>query len=95
MAKLVVKKDGSKESFDGEKMRKSIEVAAISSGLSIDRMGEVVDKVLGIVLKKANAKDEISTAELSESVLEQLNAIEPKMAELWKQYEEDKRHRSS
>lgn len=95
MAKQVIKRNGTKEDFDGEKMRKSIEVAAISAGLSMDRTNEVANQVLDVVFKIANGKEEIATSELSESVFGQLNAIEPKMAELWKQYEEEKRHRSA
>ncbi len=95
MAKQVIKRDGTKEPFDGEKMRKSIEVAAISAGLSMDRTNEVVNQVLEAVFKVSNGKEEVTTAELSESVFSQLNIVEPKMAELWKQYEEEKRHRSA
>ncbi len=95
MAKQVIKRDGTKETFDGEKMKKSIEVAAISAGIPIERTNEIVDQVLGAVFKIANSKEEITTSELSESVLGQLNTMEPKMAELWKQYEEEKRHRSA
>ena len=95
MAKQVIKRDGTKEDFDGEKMRKSIEVAAIGAGLSMDRTNEVVSQILDIVLKAANGKEEITTSELSESVFGQLNTIEPKIAELWKKYEEEKRHRAA
>lgn len=95
MAKSVIKRDGTKEDFNGEKMRKSIEVAAISAGLSMDRTNEIVNQVLNVVLKDVNGKEEVATTELSESVFSQLNAIEPKMAELWRQYEEEKRHRSA
>jgi len=95
MAKQVIKRDGTKEAFDGEKMRKSIEVAAISAGFSINRTNEVADQILGAVFKIANGKEEIATSELSKSVFDQLNIVEPKMAELWKQYEEEKRHRSA
>jgi len=47
------------------------------------------------VFKIASGKEEIATSELSKSVFDQLNIVEPKMAELWKQYEEEKRHRSA
>ena len=95
MTKQVIKRDGTKEAFDGEKMRKSIEVAAISAGLSMDRTNELVNQILDVVLKAVNGKEEIATSELSKSVFDQLNIVEPKMAELWKQYEEEKRHRSA
>ena len=61
----------------------------------MDRTNELVNQILDVVLKAVNGKEEITTSELSESVFGQLNTIEPKMAELWKQYEEEKRHRSA
>lgn len=90
MAKQVIKRSGEKEEFDGEKIRKSIEVAAISSGLSGDRVKEVVFQVLDVVLKLANGKEEIATSELADAVFSELNKLEPKTAECWKKYEEEK-----
>jgi transcriptional regulator NrdR family protein len=90
MAKQVIKRDGTKEVFDGEKIRKSVEVAAISSGLSGDRIKEVVLQVLDVVLKLANAKEEIATSELADAVFGELSKIEPKTAATWKKYEEEK-----
>ncbi len=95
MAQQVIKRDGTKEPFDGEKMKRSIEVAAISAGISIDRTNEIVNQILEVVFKITNDKEEMATSELSDSVFSQLNTIEPKMAELWKKYEEEKRHRSA
>jgi len=90
MAKVVIKRDGTKEEFDGEKIRKSIEIAAMSSGLSEERVKEVVFQVLDAVLKLANSKEEIATKELGDAVFNELNKIEPKTAEAWKKYEEEK-----
>jgi len=90
MAKVVIKRDGTKEEFDGEKIRKSIEVAAMSSGLSEDKVKKIVFQVLDVVLKLANSKEEIATVELGDAVFNELNKIEPKIAEAWKKYEEEK-----
>ena len=90
MANFVIKKDGTKELFDGEKTRKSIEVAALSTSLSSDRTSEVLDKVLTAAFGLAAQKEEITTAELGKCVFEELNKIEPKTAEIWKKYEEAK-----
>lgn len=90
MAKQVIKRDGTKEAFDGEKIRKSVEVAAISSSLSGERVKEVVFQVLDAVLKLANSKEEIATSELGDAVYNELNKLEPKTAAAWKNYEEEK-----
>ncbi len=94
MARQVIKRDGTKEPFDGEKMRKSIEVAGLSAGLSMDRVNEVVNQVLGVALELANSKEEIATTELSECVFGELVKLEPKIAGPWKEYEEEKRRRA-
>lgn len=90
MAQFVIKKSGEKESFDGEKMRKSIEVAAASASLSTDRTNEVLDKVLTVAFDLAAKKEEISTSELGECIFSEIEKIEPKMAKIWKEYEEEK-----
>ncbi len=92
MAKQVIKRDGTKEPFDGEKIRKAIEVNVMEVGLSEDRAKEVVEQVLDVVLKLANDKDEIATEELAGAVVAELEKIEPKAAEAWRKYEET-RHR--
>jgi transcriptional regulator NrdR family protein len=90
MAKQVIKRDGTKEDFDGEKIRKTVEVAAISSGLSEDRAKEVVFQVLDVVLNLANSKEEIATKELGDAIYNELKKMEPKTAEAWRNYEEEK-----
>lgn len=90
MANFVIKRDGTKEPFDAEKIRRSIAGAAQRTELSEERRNEVVEQVSAVVLQLAAGKEEIATAELREKILAELNAIEPAVSEAWRKYEEEK-----
>ncbi len=92
MATQVIKKDGTKEPFEGERLRKSIEVAAINASSSMDEVSKITNKVLNVTLGIAAKKDEIATSELGESVFNELNKIKPEIAEIWKRHEKEKIH---
>jgi transcriptional regulator NrdR family protein len=86
MAKQVIKRDGTKESFDGEKIRRAIEGASKDAGLAPERIDEVVNQVSAAVLQFAESKEEVATAELLGKILGELDKIEPAVAEAWKKY---------
>ena len=91
MAKFVIKKDGRKEPFDVEKIKKSVEAAAKMANLSEERIKEVVDQVLRATTQLAEGKEEIATSELKEKILAELGIIEPSVSEAWKKYEQEKK----
>ena len=76
--------------FDGEKLRRSVEVAAMNAGLAENTVRELVDRVLDAALKTANDKEEISTSELGECVFNEMRKTERRAAEIWKNHEEEK-----
>ena len=90
MATQVIKRDGTKEPFDSGKIRRAIEGSARDAGLTTERINEVVNQVSGAVLQFAASKEEITTTELLEKILDELNKIEPKAAEAWRKYEQEK-----
>lgn len=90
MANFVIKRDGTKEPFDAEKVRKSIAAAVQRTELSEERGNEVVEQVSDAVLQVAAGKEEIPTTELREKILSELNTIEPSVSEAWKQHEQEK-----
>lgn len=90
MAKEVIKRDGRKEPFDAEKIKKSIEAAAKMANLSEERVKEIVDQVSGAAIQLAEGKEEIATSELKEKILAELGAIEPSVSEAWEKYEQEK-----
>ena len=90
MAEFVIKKDGSKEPFDAEKIRKSITAAASTTGLSEEQINKVVEHVLGVATELTDEKEEIATAEIKEKILSELDALEPSVSEVWRKHAQEK-----
>ncbi len=86
MASQVIKKDGIKQPFDAEKIRKAIGLAAEQAGLSEERKNEVVEQVATVAIQLADTKEEIATSEIKEKILSELNNIEPSVASVWREY---------
>ena len=91
MAKEVIKKDGTKEPFDAEKIKNAILSACQRTGLSEERKHEVIDQVTANVIQMAEEKDEISTDELKSKILAELDSIEPAVSDAWRIYEQEKK----
>ena len=89
MAEFVIKKDGSKEPFDAEKIRKSITAAASTAGLSEEQMNQIVERVFGAATGLADEKEEIATAEIKEKILSELDALEPYVSEAWRKHDQE------
>ena len=90
MAKQVIKRDGTKEVFDENKIRKAIEEAGKDAGLAEDQIKPVVEQVAGTAIKAAAAKEEIATSELATVILSQLDQVNPVMAEAWRKHNQAK-----
>ncbi|MDI6820805.1 MAG: ATP cone domain-containing protein [Patescibacteria group bacterium] len=86
MAKEVIKKDGTKEPFDAEKIKNSIAAAAQGTDLSEERKNEVVEQVTATVIQMAEMKEEIETLEIKENILEKLDALEPSVSAAWRKH---------
>ena len=86
----VVKKSGTKESFDPEKIKKSIAGAAQQADIPEERKEEVVYQVVGTVIPLLEGKEEIDTIDIKQVILSELDKIEPAVASAWRKYEEGK-----
>jgi len=91
MAKKVIKKDGTKETFDAGKIKNSILAAAQRTDLSEKRKNEVVERVTAVVIQTAKRKNEIATSEIRENILSELDGVEPAVSEAWRKHEEKKK----
>lgn len=91
MASDVIKKDGTKESFDAEKIKKSIAIAAQEANLSEERKNEVVEQVATAAIQMAEEKEEIATSEIKEKILSELDHIEPGVSAAWRKHDEEKK----
>ena len=91
MAKEVIKKDGSKQPFDAEKIKNSIRAAASQAGLPEEKMNEVVEKVTLAAVSMADAKEEIASTEIKEKILSELDSVEPSVSDAWRKYDAEKK----
>ncbi|MCR4328189.1 MAG: ATP cone domain-containing protein [Patescibacteria group bacterium] len=85
MAQEVIKKNGSRQPFDTEKLRRSIEDAMSDAGM--EQNSDTVNSVAGNALAIADNKDIITTAELKAAIIEGLTISASAAAEAWKKYE--------
>jgi len=86
----VIKKDGTKEPFDSEKIRKSIAGAAQPTDIPEERKNEVIEQVTAAVVSTLEDKEEIKTSEIRETILSELDRVEPGVANAWREYEQGK-----
>ncbi|MFH0943279.1 MAG: transcriptional regulator NrdR [Candidatus Beckwithbacteria bacterium] len=71
---VVIKKDGSRENFDREKVRRGINRACEKRPISTDLVEDILDKVEQEMLKKKSS--EVSSQQIGNSVLKQLKKID-------------------
>ena len=90
MSNFVIKRDGTREPFDAEKIRRAITGAAQRTNLSEERKDEVVEQVLSAALQLAREKEEIKTSEIKEKILSELEVIEPSASVAWRKYAQEK-----
>jgi len=90
MANEVIKKDGTKEPFNGEKIKRAINAAAGQADLSEERKSEIVEQVATTVIQMVAAKEEVTTSEIREKILSELDRVEPSIATAWQKHDAGK-----
>ncbi len=91
MASEVIKKDGSREPFDAEKIRRSITIAAEQANLLGERKNEVVEKVTAVTIQMVEGREEVETSEIKEKILSELDLMEPAVSASWRSYDQEKK----
>jgi transcriptional regulator NrdR family protein len=91
MAKFVIKRDGIKEPFDAEKIKRSIIANAQDVNLSEKRINELAKQVSEAVIQLTKEKEEITTTEIKEKILIELDTAESSVSEVWRKFEEERR----
>lgn len=90
MAKEVVKKDGSREPFDAQKIKDAIAIASQEAGLTEEKIEELVASVSAAVFLVTDAKETIATSEIKEKILSELDAVAPSVSAVWREYDQKK-----
>jgi len=91
MANQVIKKDGSKEPFDAEKIKKSIRLASQQAGLDEAKQNEITEKVTAKVVDMLQGQEEVRTIEIGDKILAELDLFAPTVSAAWRDYEMSKK----
>ena len=91
MITQVIKKDGSRESFDIEKIKQNIIAASKEAGLAEEKQKEIVETVSDKVLKTLQEQAEVTHTEIRDLILKELDTSAPVVAEVWRKYEINKK----
>lgn len=86
MSKEVLKKGGTKEAFDVNKMKKSIISAVQQTDVPQSKKNEIVETVTEKVLQFLEGKEEVFTAEIEARILLELEKLAPSAAQFWRDY---------
>ena len=90
MANFVTKKDGSKIPFDPEKIKASVVAACLDVELPNEEADKIAEEIFGLVAGALKNQEEVSTSEVREKVLAELDMLHPNVAEAWRKYETTK-----
>lgn len=92
MTNEVIKKDGTKEPFNADKIRNSIRGAAQRADIPEERKDEVIREAAAAVIQSAEREKDITTDKIREKILNELDSIEPAVSAAWREYEETKKN---
>lgn len=85
----VKKRDGSKETFDPEKMKRAMQKAAIDATYSLEGAVDLtlIEEISEDITREAKEKGEIDTTTIREKILSRLEKMGSSIAESWKKFE--------
>lgn len=91
MAKVIIKKDGSKHLFDAMKLKRSIELSAQEAGLPAEEVAKAVEEASAGALTLAGGVEEITSAELKMKILADLDTMAPEVSAAWRKHDTEKK----
>ena len=80
MANFVVKKDGTKSTFDIEKMKAGIKAAATEAELSDGEADNIAEEVSNLVTTSIEDQEEVTSSDIREKILSELDISYPIVA---------------
>ena len=88
----VIKKDGRRERFDEEKLKDSIVSAAREAGVMNRRwVADVIENVSASAIAFTRGKKEVEAKTLREMILSDLDKLEKRIAEAWREFDKTKK----
>jgi transcriptional repressor NrdR len=83
----VMKRKGSIEPFNPDKIRGSLQKAAIDAGYSVEEKKDIIDEVFININKKLDNEDKIETVTIRACLLTELDKCEPYIAKSWRRFD--------
>lgn len=90
MANQVIKKDGNKEAFDVEKVKRAIRLSGQQAGLDEVKQNEVAEKIAAKIVEIFKDKEEVAAIEIRDKILGELDIYAPSVSAAWRDYESHK-----
>jgi len=85
----VIKKDQSRQEFDGEKIKRSIEEAAKEAEIEDEEIEGIASRVSGFAINKFQNEEEVQSSAIRETVLTELDTVSPKVSKSWRKYDQE------
>ena len=87
----IIKKDGSKQPFDAAKIKNAIKAAGAETDLADEKVEKAVEQVTATIIQMVAAKEEVTTTEIREKILLELDSVEPAISGAWRKYDQEKK----
>jgi transcriptional regulator NrdR family protein len=87
MINFVIKRDGSKEPFDAEKMKRAIAGAAHNANFPLDKSEDLISDITVKVLDGFQGKEEVTSVEIRDLILTLLDSIAPTVSMAWRNHD--------
>jgi transcriptional repressor NrdR len=84
---VVIKKRGTVESFDQDKIKRSIQKAAIDAGYSLNEKEDLINEITEHVTEKVKEEKEVKSDVICEAVLNEMLASSPEIVEAWRKFD--------
>lgn len=91
MLTSVIKKNGKKVPFDPEKIKSAIAGACTDAGVADAEKHIIVEQVSASMVMDFMDKTEVTTDQIKEKILDELDNSSPFVAKHWREYEQGKR----
>jgi transcriptional regulator NrdR family protein len=83
----VIKRNGKKEIFKPQKLRKSIESAVSDAGFTVTKQMKAIEHATQDAENLARGRNEIKSQELRNEIVNDLESDAPEVAQAWRNYE--------
>ena len=83
----VIKRKGTIEPFNPDKIKGSLQKAAIDAGYSVEEKEEIIDEIFNNVREAIGKEENIETKTIQACLLTEMDKCEPYMAKSWRKFD--------